>query len=52
MMAKSPLEPRYHVLDPAAFKRGDRPTGAQVHDDRIVAMSLAPGVFINPYGVT
>src|SRR3954454_13190288 len=34
------------------YKRGDRSTFVQVHDDRIVAMALTPGVFINAQGST
>src|SRR5262249_36819679 len=45
-------EPGHRVRNPPACKRGDRSTVVQVHDDRIVAMALTPGVFINAQGPT
>ena len=49
---RAALESRHHVLNPSPLKRRDRSTFIQVHEDRIVVMPLAPGVFINPEGAT
>jgi hypothetical protein len=45
---RAALQPRHHVLNPSPLHRRERSTVVRVHDDRVPAMSLAPGVCIKP----
>src|SRR5215510_7533857 len=49
---RATFEPGNHIVSVSAFKCGDGLAFFQVDDQRVVVMSLAPGVFIDTNGST